>query len=107
MRIDLAEIGDRLWSDPDPLLSAAGMTGEFLVSKIRLVLTGVLLLIPVMDTVLGADPREMHVGLTLTGTAFILSIAAYVLVRRGFGHSWLGFGTGSLDVTLVSAGLAV
>jgi two-component system cell cycle response regulator len=96
-----------LWPSPDPLLTAAGARGEVLVAKIRLFLTALLLLIPVINTLLTSDPQEARVGLALTATAFALSAAAYVLVRQGFTYPWIGFVTSAFDVTLVSSGLAI
>jgi diguanylate cyclase (GGDEF)-like protein len=89
------------------LLTAAGSRGEVLVAKIRLLLTSVLLLIPLVNAFFATDPQESHVGLALTAIALLLSAVAYALVVRGFAHSWIGFVTSALDVTLVSAGLAV
>jgi two-component system cell cycle response regulator len=96
-----------LWRTPDPLLAAAGVRGEVLVAKIRLFLTALLLLIPLINSLLTLEPQEARVALALTATAFVLSVAAYVLVRRGFTYPWIGFLTSAFDVTLVSAGLAI
>jgi two-component system, cell cycle response regulator len=107
MRMDRQKVRNRLWPPPDPLLTAAGARGEVLVAKIRLLLTCVLFLIPVVNAFSASDRQEIRVGFGLTLTAFLLSALAYPLVARGFAHPWIGFATSAFDVTLVSAGLAV
>jgi len=107
LTMERMKIRRALWPSPDPLLAAAGAGGEALVAKIRLLLTSLLLLIPVINIVIAADPEEANVGLSLTVTAFTLSAVAYLFVAKGFNYSWIGFATSAFDVTLVSAGLAV
>lgn len=107
MKKSVLKPGNPFWAQPDALLTMAGATGELLVAKIRLLLTTVLLLIPVTNMVLASNPRESLVGLGLTATAFLLSVALYWVVGRDFNRPWLGFVTSALDVTLVSCGLAI
>jgi two-component system, cell cycle response regulator len=97
-----------LWSRPDPVLAQAAIAGELLVAKIRLGLASVLLLIPVIDSLFFPDdPKEAIVGLSLTGATFLLSLTAYLLIRREYNPSWLSFASSSFDVTLVSSALAL
>ena len=91
----------------DDLLIAASERGELLVAKIRLLLTSTLLLIPLSNLLFDLRPGESLVGLTLTCTAVAFALLLYVLVRPGRTWSWLGLVTSCLDVTLVSATLAV
>jgi diguanylate cyclase (GGDEF)-like protein len=97
-----------LWSRPDPVLAAAGVSGELLVAKIRLCLASILLLIPLIDTLFfPVEPKEAIVGLSLTGGTFLLSIIVYFLIAREYNPSWLSFASSGFDVTLVSGALAL
>src|SRR5215470_17977882 len=84
MKADKIEIRNFLWPSPDPLLTAAGARGEVLIAKIRLLLTSLLLLIPLINVLFISDPQEARVGFALTATAFVLSAPAYVLVGKGY-----------------------
>jgi two-component system, cell cycle response regulator len=96
-----------LWSRPDPVLAEAGMAGEVLVAKIRLMLATVLLLIPVINAVFFPwDPKEGLVGQTLTSSIFFISLVVYLLISRGYNPSWLTFASSGFDVSLVSSALA-
>src|SRR5882724_7041831 len=108
MKPDWKKIRMSLWSRPDPVLAAARKSGELLIAKIRLSLAVFLLLIPFVDSFLpGLDRKESLVGLSLTTGTFVLSACAYFFVTREFNPSWLSFASSALDVTLVSAGLAL
>jgi two-component system cell cycle response regulator len=97
-----------LWSRPDPVLAEAGVAGELLVAKIRLCLATILLLIPAINTAFfPRDPKESMVGLTLSCGTFLLSVIVYLLISREYNPSWLSFASSSLDVTIVSSGLAL
>ena len=103
---ELVHLRRGLWSHPDPLLIAAGARGELLVAKIRLLLTAVLLLIPIMNILTASDARESLVGFGVTAIAFLLSLLAYLLIARDFHRPWLSFASSCFDVTLVSGALA-
>ena len=93
-----------LWSRPDPVLAEAGVAGELLVAKIRLILATVLLLIPVLDSLFfPVEPKEAIVGLSLAAGTFLGSIIIYLLISREYNPSWLSFASSSFDVTLISA----
>lgn len=97
-----------LWSRPDPVLAQAAIAGELLVAKVRLALASALLLIPLIDFVFFPDdPKETIVGITLTTATFLLSLIVYWMIRWEFSPSWLSFASTGLDVSLVSAGLAM
>jgi diguanylate cyclase (GGDEF)-like protein len=95
----------RIWSPPEPEISTAGFGGELLVAGIRLVAVAVLLFFPI-DAALqvwGVDER-----LALPTTAVVGLLLALVLYSaRRWGRSWIGFVSSILDVSLVSALLAV
>jgi two-component system cell cycle response regulator len=97
-----------LWSRPDPVLAGAGVAGELLVAKVRLSLATLLLLIPVINSLFFAvESKEGLVGISLASGTFFLSVTVYYLISREYNPSWLSFASSSLDVTLVSAALAV
>jgi two-component system, cell cycle response regulator len=103
---DFSSVRDYLWTRPDPVLVEEGASGELLVARIRLLLTGVLLLIPVVNFALLTGSWESLVGLWVTVAAFLISSAVYALAALDFRRHWLGFASASLDVTLVSGALA-
>ncbi len=108
MNLSVRSIFGSVWSRPDPVLAQAAVSGELLVAKIRLGLASVLLLIPLIDFLFFPDdPKEALVGVALTGGTFLLSLVVFALVRREYTPSWLSFASTSLDVTMVSASLAL
>ena len=97
-----------LWSRPDPVLANAGLAGELLVAKVRLLLATVLLLIPVINSLFfTVERKEGLVGISLASGTFFLSLAVYALISREYNPSWLSFATSSFDVTLISAALSI
>src|SRR5512134_2985806 len=99
--------GDRLWAAPDPLLMDAGMGGEMLVAQVRLALVLVVLAIPLTNILLSPRFSEDYVGLISASVALLWAFAIWLALRRGFYRPWLGVLTSALDVTFVSAALAV
>jgi two-component system, cell cycle response regulator len=108
MRFTFRNFFASLWSRPDPVLEHAAVAGELLVAKVRLGLSSVLLLIPVIDGLFFPTPRsEAIVGVSLTSATVLVSFTVYILIAREYNPTWLGFFTSSLDVTLVSGALAL
>ena len=98
---------ERLWTPPDPMLVEEGANGERLVARIRLLVTGLLLLIPAVNITFWGFPQENLIGLYVALTAFLFSVGVSLLVARDFYRPWLGFATSAFDVTLISAELIV
>jgi diguanylate cyclase (GGDEF)-like protein len=108
MKLDWNRIPNSLWSPPDPVLAVAGKSGELLVARVRLCLAALLLLIPLVDSLFfWMDRKESLVGFGLAGATVLLSVGAYFLVSRELNPPWLSFASSCLDVTMVSAALAV
>lgn len=84
----------------------AGTAGEKLVARVRVVLCGVLLFIPLSSYVL-VQSRENVIGLSVTFAALVISIVLLLLIDKATGQRWLGFATTALDVSMVSAVLVV
>ncbi len=99
---------ESLWSRPDPVLAGAGVAGELLVAKVRLSLSTLLLLIPVINSLFfPVEPKEGLIGISLVSGTFFLSVTVYYLISREYNPSWLSFASSSFDVTLVSSALAI
>jgi diguanylate cyclase (GGDEF)-like protein len=106
--MDLKISAKSLWSRPDPVLAQARVAGELLVGKIRFGLATLLLLIPLVDTIFfPLSPKESLVGLSLSAATFVLAATVYVLLARDYNPSWLSFASTSLDVSFISAALAL
>lgn len=95
----------RFWAPPEQFLLDAGKTGELLIARIRVALTGVLLFIPLTNLLLGpGGEREQHfTGLVITLTAFVFSLGVYGMVTRDRRERWLPMATALFDVTFISA----
>ncbi|NOT08657.1 MAG: GGDEF domain-containing protein [Gemmatimonadales bacterium] len=110
MRIGLEEFKRRVrgvWSPPDAALLDAASGAELLIAKVRLGLTGALLLIPAVNLLI-AEPKERATHLTgflVTFAAVASAIAVYRVARSEVRRPWLPIVTSLLDVTLVTAAL--
>lgn len=97
------------WSEfartPEPLLMDAGAAGEHLVARVRLILAGLVFLVPAVDRVVRPNEPEVTIGLSFATIGLLLAILAYRITRRKLYRPWIGFATGLLDVTLVSLAL--
>jgi len=97
----------RVWSAPEPEISTAGFGGELLVAGARLLVLTALLAFPVRELLRrpgGLDPLALLTTATI-GLAFALAV--YSATQRHWARSWIGFASSLLDVSLVSAMLAV
>ena len=90
-------------SQPEPLFLGSLQSGELLVARVRLLLLSVVFL---HQLVPGADAESQRVAVPLLLAALCLALVFHVVASRGPSR-WLGFVSSSLDVTLVSAALAV
>jgi diguanylate cyclase (GGDEF)-like protein len=104
----------RALQERNRLVVEAGESGERLVAKVRLASIALLALIQLTPLLgLGGVPprvalmsQEAVVGRGLTAAAFVAAVLIYVGVRYGY-RPWMGVLSIVVDVTLVSAGLAV
>jgi diguanylate cyclase (GGDEF)-like protein len=95
----------RLWKTADPIMVDAGVGGELLVARVRLLLTGILLVIPVVNTLQGPRVEENYVGLGVALTALAFALVIFHLVKRDVFRPWLPFASSAVDVTLISLAL--
>ncbi|MEP6571758.1 MAG: GGDEF domain-containing protein [Gemmatimonadota bacterium] len=93
------------WARPDPALAAAGIEGEYVVAKVRVLAMGLLLIAPTWNIL--RDPHEpIYVtGFAVTLAAGIAAIMIWRLLRRGRWRPWIGFASSAFDVSMVSTAL--
>jgi len=96
---------ERLWAPPDPMLMDAGAGGELLVAHVRLVLIGLVTLIPVVNYFTTPYLIETYVGLVASLVALVFALVVWAVVRRGFYRPWLGLLTSAVDVSVVTGTL--
>lgn len=84
----------------------AGTAGERLVGRVRVVLTAVLLIIPLYQTLVVRN-TENFIGLSVATAALAIAVMMLVLIDRGELRRWAGFATTAVDVSMVSAVLVV
>jgi diguanylate cyclase (GGDEF)-like protein len=105
----LRKFRSALLARPDEMMLEVGATGELLVARIRVVVAGLLLLLPLVNNLTGGTVAETMIG--LAGAVFVNVVAQVwlALARRRRRYRWLPFATTSFDVsstTLVLIALA-
>ncbi|HSE52103.1 MAG TPA: diguanylate cyclase [Gemmatimonadales bacterium] len=98
-----------LWAPPDSYLLDAGTSAELIIAQVRLGLTSVLLLVPLVNlAVSSSGERGGHLaGLALTAVAVVIAVIAYRMVQKGHREQWLPLATSLMDVSLVSFALLI
>jgi diguanylate cyclase (GGDEF)-like protein len=96
---------DALWQRPDPALAAAGVEGEWLVARVRLVAMALLLITPTYKLVVYPQVPVFVWGFWVTFTAALAALAIWWALWRGLWRPWLGFASSALDVSLVTTAL--
>ena len=94
-----------IWAPPDPALAAAGIEGEFVVARVRLLAMAFLLIAPSWNIIRYADEPVHLTGLAVTVAAAITAFGIWLTLRRGGWRPWIGFASSALDVSLVSTAL--
>jgi diguanylate cyclase (GGDEF)-like protein len=97
----------RFWSLTDPALRDAGIKGERLIAKYRLGAALLLFGIPVRAVQLHPELRQNWVGLGISTAGIVAGLFFLWLTQRDVVRPWIGFASSFLDVTFVSAGLAI
>lgn len=92
------------WKRPEQVLLDAGKDGELVIGKIRVAVTGVLLLVPIAGNIEAARAgRPLHwIGFVVTFAAFALSIGILFMVSRDRRQRWLPLATSLFDVSFIS-----
>ena len=96
------EVLAALLARPDEIMLEVGAGGELLVARLRAVIAGLLLLLPLSNALGGGSIDETLIG--LAGVVFINLFAQtwLVLARRRRRFLWLPFATAAFDVTATS-----
>lgn len=94
-----------IWARPDPALATAGIEGELVVARVRVLAMGLLLIAPTWNVT--HHPHDpVHVtGFAVTLTAALVSVGILLALRRGRWRPWIGFASSSFDVSMVSLAL--
>jgi diguanylate cyclase (GGDEF)-like protein len=94
-----------LWARPDPALAAAGVEGEFVVARVRLIAMGFLLIAPTWNITHYPHVPIYRTGFAVTFAASAAALALYLALRRGRWRPWIGFVSSGFDVSMVSLAL--
>jgi two-component system, cell cycle response regulator len=97
----------KIWTAPEPELSSAGYGGELLVAGVRLLIFVVLLYFPIQELLRKKGEHDPLALLTTATAGLLLALIVYSATHRQWGRTWIGFASSLLDVSLVSALLAV
>ncbi|HEY9421253.1 MAG TPA: GGDEF domain-containing protein [Thermoanaerobaculia bacterium] len=97
----------KLWTAPEPELSSAGYGGELLVAGVRLLIFIVLLYFPIQELLRKKGDYDPLALLTTITAGLVLALIVYSATQRQWGRTWIGFASSLLDISLVSALLAV
>ena len=94
-----------VWARPDPVFAVAGIEGEFVVARVRLLAMALLLIAPTWNIV--HHPHElMHVtGFSVTLAAALAAVGIWWTLRQGRWRPWIGFASSAFDVSMVSLAL--
>jgi diguanylate cyclase (GGDEF)-like protein len=94
-----------IWARPDPALAAAGIEGEFVVARVRVLAMALLLIAPTWNIV--HDPRNpvFVTGFAVTLAAGLAALAIWLVLRRGRWRPWVGLASSAFDVSMVSTAL--
>ncbi len=94
----------QFWKRPEQVLLDAGKDGELVIARIRVAVTGVLLLVPIAGNIEAARAgRALHfIGLEVTFAAFLLSCGILFMVSRDRRQRWLPLATSLFDVSFIT-----
>lgn len=92
------------WKRPEQALLDAGKDGELVIAKIRVSVTGILLLVPIAGDIEAARAgRPLRwIGLAVTFAAFMLSWGILFMVQRDRRERWLPMATSLFDVSFIT-----
>lgn len=95
----------RLWRMPDQTMVDAGAAGELLVAWVRVIATGLVLLVPLGNLIIEPGGQQHRIGFMVAFSAFILALMVWHMVRQHHRPRWLGLACTIFDVSLVSTAL--
>ena len=96
-----------LSSRPDEIMLGVGASGELMVARLRVVIAGALLLLPLANALGGGSIEETLIGLGAAVLINAFALAWLTLARRPRRYRWLSFASSAFDVTATSLVLLV
>lgn len=94
-----------VWAPPDPALAAAGVEGELVVARVRVVAMALLMLAPTWNIIHRADDPIHITGFAVTLAASLAALAIWLLLRSGRWRPWVGFASSAFDISMVTTAL--
>jgi two-component system cell cycle response regulator len=94
-----------IWARPDPALATAGIEGEFVVARVRLLAMALLLIAPTWNITHYPEVPIHRTGFAVTLAASIAALLIWLTLRRGRWRPWIGFASSAFDVSMVSLAL--
>ncbi len=94
-----------LWVRPDPALAAAGIEGELVVARVRVVAMALLMIAPTWNITHYPGVPIHQTGFAVTLAASFAALGIWLLLRRGGWRPWVGFASSTFDVSMVSIAL--
>ena len=96
-----------LLARPDEVMLELGAGGELLVARLRAALSALILLLPLVGAVSGAEVGETVIGLAAAVFVNIMAQVWLVLARQRRQHAWLPYATCTYDVSTTTGVLVL
>jgi two-component system cell cycle response regulator len=94
-----------IWARPDPALAAAGIEGEYVVARVRLLAMALLMIAPTWNITHHPEVAIHRTGFAVTLAASVAAFVIWWTLRRGRWRPWIGFASSAFDVSMVSLAL--
>jgi len=107
LRETFEDLAISLRERPDEILLEIGAGGELLVARLRLLVSGLLILLPLLNYWSGGTAMESAAGLVGAGLIMLFSQLWLSLALRRRRHRWLPPVSAAFDVSMVSLVLAL
>lgn len=102
LRKTLQDLAHSLRERPDEILLEVGAGGELLVARLRVAVSALLMLLPLLNLALGGTTHESAAGLVGAGLIMLLSQVWLSLALRRRRYPWLPTVSAAFDVSMVS-----
>jgi two-component system cell cycle response regulator len=102
LRDTLEDLANALRDRPDELLMEIGAGGELLLAHLRLLIAGLLLLLPLTNHLSGGSAYETLAGLAGAVLVLVFSRVWLALARKARRHQWLPMASTAFDVSMVT-----
>ena len=105
--VPLKRVLSTLFGRPDEVMLELGAGGELLVAKVRVLLSLLLLMLPLVEALGGADIGRIMLGLAAAVFVNLMAQVWLALARNHRRHHWLPYATGAWDITATTGMLAL